>query len=118
LEQQWVPVGGWPGMVSQRGGSRGYTIISFLLNEQSAAMDKWFVGLLSAKATDFVPHQLTISSSRCNPLNMVIPYDNDEHQTMVPLAVCLKICVGEGVFVLTDAFGRILRDSAYRFEIK
>jgi hypothetical protein len=98
--------------------ARGYTIISFLLNEQSAAMEEWFVGLLSYTVTDFVPHRLTISSRRRDPLNMVVLYDNDEHQTMVPMAVCLKICEGEGVFVLTDDFGRILRDSAYRFEIK
>jgi hypothetical protein len=98
--------------------ARGYTIISFLLNEQSAAMEEWFVRLLSQKGTDFVPHRLTISARRRDPVKMVVLYDNDEHQTMVPMAVCLKICEGEGVFVLTDDFGRILRDSAYRFEIK
>jgi hypothetical protein len=98
--------------------ARGYTVIMYLLHQQRRMMDSWFGTLLKEPGNDFVPHRLQITARKRDPKKMIVLYDNDEHRNMVPMAVVLKVCMGEGVFAMVDDFGRIIQHTCHRFIIE
>jgi hypothetical protein len=94
--------------------ARRYTVLKFLFLCYREGMRKYLSKLLNSRPWTYVPHRPKIAARRCDPLKMVVLYDNDKRE-IDPMAVCLLLKNKQAAFALLDDFGRVLEDTTQRF---
>jgi hypothetical protein len=77
-------------------------------------MEQYLSRLLLSRSWKYKPHRPKITARRCDPVKMIVLYDNDR-RIVEPMAVCLQLLHGQAAFALVDDFGRVLQDTTHRF---
>ena len=93
---------------------RRYTVMKFLFEYHRKGMEEYLRELLGSREWKYSPHRSKVAARRCDPLKMIVLYDNDR-RIVEPMAVCLQLMHGQGAFALVDDFGRILQDTTHMF---
>lgn len=99
-----------------------YTIIQFLQTRFGRGFHTYLTGLLREDVFEFRPR---IPSDRplFDLLRLVVFYDNNDRVNgatsggpcAVPMAVCMLLPEGQGVFALVDDFGSVIKATTHRF---
>jgi hypothetical protein len=89
-------------------------VFKFLFDYHQKGMEQYLSTLLNSRPWRYIPHGQRIRARRCDPVKMIVLYDNDM-RIIEPMAVCLELVNGQAAFSLVDDFGRILQDTTHRF---
>ena len=98
--------------------ARKYTLVHYLKERHGLLLLDYLTPLLVQKTYAYVPQRLVLRSTRvCDPVRMVVLFDNDSRKVIVPMALALLFRGGRSSFVLVDDFGEVMKDTAYQFMI-
>jgi hypothetical protein len=97
--------------------ARNYTIIQFLLEKYHDGLDAYFSEILGQLEVEYMSQRTRAGSRLCDPIKMVVFFDNDHQSRIQPMAVLLLLRRKQGAFALVDDFGRVIQDTTYRFRV-
>jgi hypothetical protein len=95
-----------------------YTVMKFLLEKYHGGMVDYFSEMLATHQCEFVPQTYKVGSRMCDPIKMIVFYDNDKQNQVEMMAVCLLLRKKQGVFALVDDFGRVMEGTTTRFLVQ
>ena len=91
--------------------------MKFLQEHYAKGLETYFLEILVNLRHEFIPQERKVGARNRDAMKLVVFYDNNVQTDIEPMAICMLLRNNNGLFALTDDFGKVIEGEYFWFKV-